>query len=82
MNSGTLTASGPGFWLGQQDPVSRAGKGTHPFTRSCCATSLLSLCRELALLTASKDGGGSAARKAYFYAGPSTRHSKHGTYCT
>lgn len=37
-------------------PVSGAGKGTCPFARSCSATSLLSLCQELSLPTASKDG--------------------------
>lgn len=80
MNSGTRMASGPGFWLGQQDPVSRAGKGTHPFARSCRATSLLGLHQELTVPTASKDGSSSAARKAYLYAGPSARYPKHGVY--
>lgn len=55
MNSGTLTVSGPGFWLGQQDLVSRAKNGICPFARSCCATSLLTLCQELAFPMARKD---------------------------
>lgn len=37
VNSGMLTVLGPGFWLGQQDPVSRAREGTCPLARLCCA---------------------------------------------
>ena len=81
-NSGTPMALGPGFWLGQQDPVSRAGKGTRPFARSCRAISLLSLHQELALPTASRDRAGSAGSEAYLYTGPSSGHPKHWIYCT
>lgn len=55
VNSGMPTMSGPGFWLGQQDSVSRAEKETCSFTRSCCATSILSFCQEAAFPPASRD---------------------------
>lgn len=50
--------------------VSRAKNGTCPFARSCCATSLLTLCQELAFPMARKD----ARTFAYFYAGPLNGH--------
>lgn len=57
-------------------PVSGAGKRTCPFTRSRSATSLLSLCQELSLPMASKDGGSSAVFRAEFHPGLSSGHLK------